>query len=116
MGAQYSLGMLAPEWEIWLDEHGSLENLRAKFQDFRRLCSSRPSYRSNNACGDDFFITVEGFRQVRPNFPKTIRFVRASSAAYAWDILSQEACIVTKNSIRYAKHSMLWSFQGTRHD
>lgn len=66
MGVQYSTGVMTPEWKGWLEERGSLEILRSKYQDFRRLCSSRN--KSTNGNGEDgFLVTAEDFRQARYN-------------------------------------------------
>lgn len=63
MGAQYSTGVLAAEWKGWLEERGSLEAIRASYQDFQRLCAERNT--STNGNGEDgFFVTAQDFRQV----------------------------------------------------
>ncbi|CAM9250937.1 unnamed protein product [Hapterophycus canaliculatus] len=65
MGAQYSTGTLSPDWKGWLEEGCSLENIRAIYNDFRVLVSSRKD-------DDVFFVSHRDFLQVFAdvaNFP-----------------------------------------------
>ncbi|CAN0055726.1 unnamed protein product [Scytosiphon promiscuus] len=65
MGAQYSTGTVSPDWKGWLEEGCSLENVRAIYNDFRLLVSSRRD-------DDAFFVNHRDFLQVFAdvaNFP-----------------------------------------------
>lgn len=61
MGAQYSAGVLSPDWKNWLGERCSPEGIRSIYTNFRAVVSSKGD-REN----DGFFVTAEEFRQVNP--------------------------------------------------
>lgn len=57
MGAQYSTGVVSPDWKGWVEERCSLEQVRATYSDFQLLVSSRRGE-------DGFYITHRDFLQV----------------------------------------------------
>lgn len=58
MGAQYSTGVVSPDWKGWLEERCSLEHLRAIYKDFQTLISTRRD-------DDGFFLSHRDFLQVK---------------------------------------------------
>ncbi|CAM9135722.1 unnamed protein product [Ectocarpus sp. 12 AP-2014] len=57
MGAQYSTGIVSTDWKGWLEERCSLEHVRAIYNEFRALVSSRRN-------DDGFFIDHRDFLKV----------------------------------------------------
>ncbi|CAM9478757.1 unnamed protein product [Ectocarpus sp. 4 AP-2014] len=57
MGAQYSTGTVSADWKGWLEERCSLEHVRAIYNEFRALVSSRRD-------DDGFFINHRDFLKV----------------------------------------------------
>lgn len=77
MGAQYSTGVVAPEWKSWLEERCSLEIVRGIYKDFRIVISS-----SKDRDNDGFFVTGEEFRQVR-----YVGFTAAHAVRLHWNVV-----------------------------
>lgn len=79
MGAQYSTGTVSADWKGWLEERCSLEHVRAIYNEFRALVSSRRD-------DDGFFINYRDFLKVHyctitcsANMSSTVCGVIASS-------------------------------------